>query len=394
MVKILKQSHPNNQIHVTAKAPPLFTSSYLGVKPYQNMKFYRLILIMFLTASVISCHETRTNYIAENTTHDLIHSLSEALYKGDGSWGAGYPYRMALRDSYWRADIYGELADKSDNGTYAIRSSEVYSYLISVQNEGGTGVFGFPADVENPEFGEVVRRVIAECPECISRGWVVSLPGDDIAELYYDHGYALTSLAKGYLRTNNPIYLKAILRAADWALDKPIIQNINYLSALGKGFAYAYWATGDIRYLNRAIYLHEHGIFPGMSLETGGALDSHNQQLEYHGFIVSGIVALKSALPANHEYHSNVDQFMTSSISHMQQRNLFESGYYGVTWPGINLLAWYELEQLRELTSGELKARNRCIELINSYKETIASENDFRLQKSLYSNFFIGLYDE
>jgi len=358
----------------------------------ENMKLYRLILIIILTACLLSCKENRTDYFSEDSTYGLILSLSEELYKGDGSWGAGYPYRMALRDSYWRADVYGELAEKSD--TYAIRSSEVYSYLVSTQNEGEVGVLSFPADVNNPEFGEIVSRVIAECPECINRGWVISLPGDDIAELYYDHGYALTSLAKGYLRTNNPIYLNSVKSAADWALDKPIIQNINYLSALAKGFAYAFRASGDIRYLNRAIYLHEQGIFQGMSLETGGALDSHNQKLEYHGFIVSGIVALKSALPANHEYHSKVDQFMTLSISHMQQRNLFESGNYGVTWPGINLLTWYELEQLRELTSDELMARNRCIELINSYKESIASENNFRLQKSLYSNFFIGLYEE
>ncbi len=354
-------------------------------------KFYiSLMMVLVLTASVSACKEKRDNHYEEESIFSLIHSLSESLYKDDGSWGKGYPYRMALRNSYWRADVYGEAASR--NETYASRSSEVYSYLMSVQDIGDVGVFGFPADIKNPEFGETVERVLAECPECVQNGFVVSLPGNDIAELYYDHGYALTSLAKGYLRTNNPLYLESISRAADWTLDKPIVENINYLSALGKGLAYAYRATGDVRYLNRAVYLHEHGIFPRISLQTGGALDSHNQKLEYHGFIVSGIVALKSALPENHWYHSEVDLFMGLAISHMQERNSFESGNYGATWPGLNLLSWYELELVRELTSDEQMARNRCIDLIDGYKESIAAEEGFRLQKSLYSNFFIGLY--
>lgn len=355
------------------------------------MKFSIQILILILTAALFSCKDNQSNALAEESAFEIIHSLSEGLYKGGGSWGTGYSYRMALRDSYWRADVYGELAGHSE--TYSKRSLEVYSYLISTQTESGHGVFGFPADVNNPEFGESINRVIFECPECISHGWVVSLPGNDIAELYYDHGYALTSLSKGYLRTNNSAYLDAIINAAEWALDKPIHQNINYLSALSKGLSYAYRATGDVRYLDRAIHLYDEGIFPNMSLETGAALDSHNQQLEYHGFIVSGIIALKSALPDNHEYHSKAEQFMEKSISHMQQRDLSENSDYGVTWPGTNLLAWYELEQLRELTEEERMSRDRCIELIRSYTGAIANESGFRLQKSLYINFFIGLYE-
>jgi hypothetical protein len=330
-------------------------------------------------------------YVDDKSTFETIHTISENLYNGNGSWGGKYPYRMALRDAYWRADVYGELGAKKD--VYSSRSLEVYSYLISVQTEGGKGVFGFPADVNNPEFGNTINRVITGCPECISNGWVVSLPGENIVELYYDHGYALTSLAKGYLRTGDSSYLGAIIKAANWTLDKPLHENINYLSALSKGLSYAYEATGDIRYLNRAIYLHDQGKFPNLSVDSGQALGSHNQQLEYHGFIVSGIVALKRVIPNNHEFHAKIDQFMMLSLSNMQQRNIFEDGSYGVTWPGTNLLAWYELEQLRDLTEAELVARNRCIELITTYREFIVDESDFRLQKSLYSNFFIGLYE-
>lgn len=349
------------------------------------------LIVLVLSVSLFSCKENRTNLANDSSTFETLHAISESLYKGDGSWGNEYSYQMALRDSYWRADVYGELSRKND--LYSTRSQESHLYLMSVQAQGGHGVFGFPADINNPEFGNSIAKVINKCPDCINNGWVVSLPGKDIAELYYDHGYALTSLAKGYLRTNDSSYLSTIVAAADWALDKPLHENINYLSALSKGLSYAYEAIGDSRYLNRAIYLHEEGIFPNLSVENGGALDGHNQQLEYHGFIVSGIVALKRILPNGHEFHDQVDKYMSLSLSHMQQRNVIEDGSYGVTWPGINLLAWYELEKLRDLTEEELVARNRCIDLINGYRGYIVRESGFRLQKSLYSNFFIGLYE-
>jgi len=362
--------------------------------------FLRSLAIVILIVNIFSCKEGDSNLVNQpsttepraDSTFDVIHAISEDLYNGNGTWGRGFDYRMALRDSYWRADVYGEITDNND--IYFERTKEVHAYLMLSQAEGGSGVFGFPADINNPEFGEVVNRVLTECPECINNGWVVSLPGDDVAELYYDHGYALVSLVKGYLNTNDSYYLSSIMDAADWILNKPLHSNVNYLSALSKGLSYAYRATGDLRYLDRAIFLHEQGIFPNLSRETGGALDSHNQQLEYHGFIVSGIIALKSALPSQHDYHATVDRFLNLSISHMQQRNMLEDGSYGVTWPGTNLLAWHELEKLRELTSDEKMARDRCIDFINSYKESIVNESDFRLQKSLYSNFFIGLYPD
>ncbi len=356
-----------------------------------NRVVFKMATVSALVIGLYSCNGDRNSSSRTESTFSVIHTLSEGLYIGDGSWGVGHDYRMALRDASWRAYVYGEVVDQ-DN-TYLRRNQEALGYLMSAQADGGAGVFGFPADEGNPEFGEVISHVIDLCSDCVNSGWIVSLPGDDIAELYYDHGYALTALARGYLRTADTGYIDSILSAANWALDKPIHNNINYLSALSKGLSYAFLATGNADYIDRAIYLHEQGIFPGLSLETGSAVDSHNQQLEYHGFIVSGIIALKKALPENHTYHQKADQFLAVSVAHMRQRNLSENGDYGQTWPGTNLLAWYELEELRPLTAGESDAKGRCITLIESYKESILEESGFRLQKTLYINFFIGLYE-
>lgn len=353
----------------------------------KKLQFLLLVTILLLT----SCKSTVIVETPEMSTFQIMQQLSENTYNNDGSWSSDNDYRMVLRNSYWRADVYSELRER--NVIFSERAKEVYTYLIHVQNEGGEGVFGIPADVLNPEFGDVIKFVIENYPKSIQNGWIVSLPGDDIGELYYDHGNALVSLAKGYIHYENMEYLNAVVKGADWALDKPLNQNVNYLSSLSKGLSYAYMISGDIRYLERSIYLHQEGIFPNISLETGASLDSHNQKLEYHGFILSGIIALKSAISDTLEVSSQIDRYLNIAVNHMKVRDLSEKGEYGETWPGINLLVWFELEQLRNLSSEEKEARDRCIALINSYRDHIEIEEGFRLQKSIYSNFFVGLYD-
>lgn len=320
---------------------------------------------------------------------------SESIYDGDGSWGrTHYGYRMALRDSYWRADVYGFLAARNDLPAvvYAQRADAVLQYLLTVQSQGGTGVFGFPADVANPEFGSRVQQAIDTCPSCIHNGWIISLPGSDIAELYYDHGYALVSLVRAYERTHDASLLSPMTSAADWILDKPLTTNINYLSALSKGLCYAYRATGDSRYLDRAVELHVQGILPFLN-ENGEATDAHNARLEYHGFIVSGLIALRQSLPADHALIAQLDQTLAAAVARMASRDLQENGDYGVTWPGTNLLAWYELSLYRPLSSEEKVAVARILALIEGYVDDIGSETDpYRFQKALYSNFFVGFY--
>ena len=327
----------------------------------------------------------------EISSFSWFHRWSEQFYDGQGVWGVNsFGYRMALRDSYWRADVYGVT-------NHSQRELEVISYLIQSQVTAGTGVFPFPADENNPEFGSIVARVKSDCPECITDGWLFTLPGQLMEELYYDHGYALASVARYYLRSGNVDVLSSINAAADWILDKPISNNINYNSALIKGLSYAYHATGHERYRDHAKLLHQHGVYPGF-LEGGVvqpvANDDHNAQLEYHGFIVSGMIALVSILDASDDFYDPVLAHLNLMLAYMGQQNLQEEGAYGETWPGTNLIAWYELSQLRPLTVSEQEAVVRIALLIDSYIDDIANEaNSFVYQKALYSYFILGIVD-
>lgn len=349
------------------------------------------VLLLFVACQAGGTGPAASEEVTNSTSFAYLHQRSEQIYDGQGIWGqARHGYRMALRDSCWRADVYGFLA--GTDPTYVRRADEAVDYLLKAQSAGGSGVFGFPADINNPEFGAKVRTVIDACPTCVHNGWIISLPGNDIAELYYDHGYALTTVARTYRRTRNRALLASITLAADWILDKPLTTNINYLSALSKGLSYAYRVTNDPRYLGKAIQLHRDGILPFLG-NTGGAVDAHNAQLEYHGFIVSGVIALRQTLPTGHAFIAELDPILALAVAHMAKRGLEENGAYGVTWPGTNLLAWHELSSLRLLTEEEARARDRSLALIRSYMDPIKAErNGFRLQKALYTYFPVGFF--
>ena len=366
------------------------------------MKYHTFVkFIIFLSFGyLISCGEGGSDREERgpseyNGMFAMLHEKSEQLYDQDGSWGTKqYGYRMMLRDSYWRADVYGELANnnRDPDGVYTQRSAEAINYLVRAQAQGQSGVYGIPADVNNPEFGDSIARVINICPECIVNGWISTLPTENISELYYDHGYALTVLSKAYLRSPDTDLLASIREGADWVLDKPVDKNVNYVSALIKGLAYAFRATKDERYRTYAINLHREGVAPFIDLEAGHALDDHNQQLEYHGFIVSGVVALLSILSAESDDFAEMSKLLVALVDHMRERTHIESAPLGATWPGTNVWAWHELSQLRALSLEEAKALQICLSHLIGYKNDIESETGFRLQKAIYSTFSVGLY--
>lgn len=329
--------------------------------------------------------------LAAQTVFEKIHSQSETIYDGSGHWGENqFGYRMMLRDSYWRADVYLRLRDQ--NPIYLQRLQETLQYLLTVQTEGGSGVFGIPADPMNPEFGSYIPTIQQQCSTCIVNGWVISFPPSTSAEsLYYDHGYALHTLALAYLKLSDATLLPAIRKAADWILLQPSSANTNYMSALAKGLSTAFLATGDTRYRNRAIQIHTNNIFPHQ-LANGEWDDPHNQQLEYHGFIVSGLIALKKIVPANDPIQNNLDSSLARALAVMESRDQSENSSYDQTWMGTNLLAWIELRDLRTLTEGEQKAMQVCAQRIIDNANTILNQQGFRLQKGLYANFFIGAY--
>lgn len=320
-----------------------------------------------------------------------LHTLSEQLYDGNGSWGyAKTGYRMALRDSAWRAEVYGNIADISP--LYHQRAIEAANYLVKAQQEGSSGVFGMPADLKNPEFGSRIQQVTQHCPNCIHNGWIISLPDKHMTELYYDHGFALSSLVNTYMRSGDTKWLTAIRQGADWAMGKAPTDNINYLSTLSKGLSLAASATGDQQYLERAVYLQQHYILPNLTVE-GEARDKHNTRLEYHAFIVSGLVALRQSLPTTHTFSSKLDQALSATTARLTMRSLKDPATDKDSWPGAVLMAWHDIASLRSLTTSELQSLNRALTLASRQVRTATlSKNVFHKQKSLYINFSIGYF--
>ncbi|CAG1013102.1 hypothetical protein BURC_00341 [Burkholderiaceae bacterium] len=324
-----------------------------------------------------------------------LHAASERIYDGDGSWGSRrYGYRMPLRDVAWRAEVYADLARRAEGAPaslYKQRAAEAVGHLLAAQEQCGSGVFGFPADVQNPEFGGIVRAALTSCPSCARGAWIVSLPGRHVSELYYDHGHALAAVVRVHELTADQKLLPAIRRAADWALDKPLTANVNYLSSLSLGLSSAFRATGDPRYLDMAVDLHRRGILPFIGA-SGAAKDPHNAKLEYHGFIVSGLANLLAVLPEGHPYRTVTARALDATTAHMAARGLAEPGAYGATWPGTNLMAWQRVAALRPLRADEAAARDRARALIRAALPRIEAERDpFRLRKALYSYFAVGL---
>lgn len=325
------------------------------------------------------------------TAFEQLHTLSEALYDGHGSWGyANTGYHMALRDSAWRADVYGDLASLSPQ--YRQRADEAADYLVHAQQAGASGVFGMPADEKNPEFGSRVRQIKKRCPDCLHNGWIVTLPGDHVTALYYDHGFALAALARAYLRSGNNDWLQAVRHGAEWAMHQPATENINYLSTLSKGLSLASHATGDARYLEEAVRLHRTYILPGLN-QAGHARDAHNAQLEYHAFIVSGLATLRQHLPNDHALVPELDRALAAAIDHLTQRCLQDSAGEKASWPGAALLAWHDVAAFRPLSAREQQALARTLNLASRQTSGPASTKPlFHRQKLLSINFPLGFY--
>ncbi len=346
--------------------------------------------ILLIILSLFSCAPEILPTTSE--VFDYLHNSSESIYDGSGAWGeTAYAYKMALRDSYWRADVYGFLSQQGGTSAslYSQRADAAVAYLLSAQSNGGTGVFGFPADADNPEFGATVAYIQANHPDMISNGWIISLPTNEVQQLYYDHGYALYTLCQAYIRTQNTNLIPGIKTAADWILDKPVTQNLNYLSSLSKGLCLAWSITSNTNYLLKAVWYHTNVILPGIGTD-GQALDSHNAQLEYHGFIVSGLIALDQQLTNGHPLKNQINTALEKMVSRMAQRDMTDPGDWEQTWLGTNLQAWYELSLLRPLTTTEKAARDQCLLYIRSNLQDYRQLSGYAFRKSLYANFFIG----
>lgn len=239
------------------------------------------------------------------------------------------PYiRRIERDAWWlsRPDptelnvplrnlasiVTGTLAAKRAGAEYPERLLQIAEsagdYLLWAQEQGGNGLFPFPAaqGKQGRPF-EVAERYLSRVEqegrlsEVVVNGWIVKdLFGE--GGLQFDNGLCGVAMLELYEATGQKKYLKSALKAADWAISQPVVSNWNYNSFSIFLLAHAYRITGNESYLESAKEKARLGLYPGQ-IQTGSNrgrwVDPHNANLVYHYIIIRGLGALVAVLPEN-----------------------------------------------------------------------------------------------
>ncbi len=185
-------------------------------------------------------------------------------------------------------------------------AKEAGDFLLWAQEQGGTGVFPFPAsrgDSRSAPF-QAAEKLLNRAEKdgrlelAVRRGWLVDDLGD--GGLQFDNGECGVALLELYEYTNEAKYLEAARESADWALARPLVGNWNYNSFSVYLLAKMYDATGDVKYLEAAVQKAVLGVMPGQLTEgplVGRWHDPHNARPGYHYIMLRSLAALAHALP-------------------------------------------------------------------------------------------------
>jgi hypothetical protein len=137
--------------------------------------------------------------------------------------------------------------------------------------------------------------------DTVRRGWVFEDHGD--GGLQFDNGECGVALLELYERTREKRYLDSALRAADWALARPLCTNWNYNSFSVHLLAKAHAVTHDAKYLEAARSKAILGVIPGQLPDgpyAGRWMDPHNARPAYHYIMLGALAQLAAELPATH----------------------------------------------------------------------------------------------
>lgn len=184
---------------------------------------------------------------------------------------------------------------------------EAADYLIWCQQQGGTGVYPFPAfkggrGAAFEAADRFLRRAEREgrLEEVLSNGWAV----EDFSDggIQFDNGLCGVAMFELYDVTKDEKHLASARAAADWAVGRPVVTNWNYNSFSVYLLAHAYRVTGDTKYLESAKKKTRLGVVPGQLTSgphKGRWADSHNARPAYHYIMIRGLTALLNVMPAD-----------------------------------------------------------------------------------------------
>jgi hypothetical protein len=90
------------------------------------------------------------------------------------------------------------------------------------------------------------------------------------------------------------------VRAAEWALTRPLVANWNYNAFSARLLARAYLVTQEPRFLEGARRKFELGVLPGQT-ETGRWFDPHNARTQYHAILTTALADYVELLAATQD---------------------------------------------------------------------------------------------
>jgi len=204
--------------------------------------------------------------------------------------------RVSFRNARAYLHSYNAGLERSDE--YLKYAVEGFNYITSTQ--ASTGVFGYPYDPNTKNrLKQAAARVVEEGRArgltMVENGWVI----DDLESggLQFDNGVCGAGLLYAYAITGDARYLDSARRAAEWAIDRPLVNNWNYNCFSGWVLARLYRVTDEQRYLDAATVKFKYGVLPGQ-MENGRWFDQHNARIQYHSVMLRSLVDFYLALVA------------------------------------------------------------------------------------------------
>jgi hypothetical protein len=185
-------------------------------------------------------------------------------------------------------------------------AEETADFLIWAQEQGGAGVFPFPASrgiSDAPEFRAAERRFrqaekAGRLGEMVTNSWAVNDRGD--GGLQFDNAECGVALLELYEVTKDKRYIRSAKQSADWAIRQPLVRNWNYNSFSVYLLARVYKVTREDKYLQAATKKALLGVIPGQLTQgprTGRWADPHNAKPNYHYIMLRALAELALAIP-------------------------------------------------------------------------------------------------
>lgn len=199
---------------------------------------------------------------------------------------------------------------KLDDGRQALAfAKDAADFLIWAQEQAGAGCYPFPAakNTSQERAMQVATRFLdraeaaGKLGETVRNGWAFEDHGD--GGMQFDNGECGVAMFELYEVTKAQRYLDSALKAADWAITRPLCTNWNYNSFSVNLLAKAHQVTQQPKYLAAALKKAKLGVIPGQLTDgprAGRWMDPHNARPAYHYLMLGALAQLAAELPATH----------------------------------------------------------------------------------------------